>query len=234
MIKIFTIKQLIGIALILFPILSQAQSSKIFVELGGKHQRSKTISPEYIRITSEEEMQHTRLAPIVGFFLNDHLSMGVEYAYSKENRNSSSYARYEDASRNETYDQSIAINSFGVFSRLYAKKNSSKFNAFIQLKPAFIKNKNKYESRTVNMGFYPTDTHSSYESKGNTKIDIYEIDLGLGLSYRFFHGLAAQLNIPSIVNHSRLHYDFTDAKQSHTSIFQSTLSNAYLSFNYQF
>lgn len=36
------------------------------------------------------------------------------------------------------------------------------------------------------MGFYPTDTHSSYESKGNTKIDIYEIDLGLGLSYRFF------------------------------------------------
>lgn len=84
------------------------------------------------------------------------------------------------------------------------------------------------------MGFYPTDTHSSYESKGNTKIDIYEIDLGLGLSYRFFHGLAAQLNIPSIVNHSRLHYDFTDAKQSHTSIFQSTLSNAYLSFNYQF
>ena len=234
MTKTFTVKKLIGIGLILFPALSQAQSSNYFMELGGKHQRSKTISPEYIRITSEEEMQHTRIAPIVGFFLNDHLSMGVEYAYSKENRNSSSDALYEDASRYETYDQSIAINSFGVFSRLYAKKNSSKFNAFIQLKPAFIKNKNKYESRTVIMGFYPTDTHSSYESKGNTKIDIYEIDLGLGLSYRFFHGLAAQLNIPSVVTHGRIYYDVSDDKQSYTSILQSTFSNAYLSFNYQF
>ncbi|MCA5006476.1 hypothetical protein [Sphingobacterium bovistauri] len=234
MTKIFTLKNLIGIALILFPALSHAQSSKIFVELGGKHQRSKSNTPENVRISSEEEMQNARIAPIFGFYLNDHLSMGVEYAYSNQERNRISSERMEDFSKNETYDQSVSLNSFGFFSRLYAKKHCSKFNVFIQLKPAFTKSNNRYEARGATMGYEPTYTSSLYESKGTTKIDIYEIDLGLGLSYKIFYGLAAQLNIPSVINHSRLYYDLTDAKQSYTSIFQSTLSNANLSFNYQF
>lgn len=84
------------------------------------------------------------------------------------------------------------------------------------------------------MGYEPTYTSSYYESKGTTKIDIYEVDLGLGGSYKLFHGLSAQLNIPSVVTHGRLYYDVSDDKQSYTSILQSTFSNAYLSFNYQF
>jgi len=234
MTKTFTLKKLIGIALILFPVLSQAQSSKIFVELGGKHQQSKTNTSENVRISSKEEMQNTRIAPIFGFYLNDHLSLGVEYAHSNENRNRILDERMEDASKNETYDDTRTLNSFGIFSRLYVKKNSSKFNAFIQLKPAFIKSKNRYESRGATMGYDPTYTSSYYGSKGTTKIDIYEVDLGLGASYKLFHGLSAQLNIPSVVTHGRLYYDVSDAKQSYTSILQSTFSNAYLSFNYQF
>ncbi|NGM73188.1 hypothetical protein [Sphingobacterium sp. SGL-16] len=234
MTKTFTVKKLIGIALILFPALSHAQSSNYFIELGGKHQRSKTNKSENVRISSEEEMQNTRIAPIFGFYLNNHLSLGVEYAHSNENRIRISDERMEDASKTESYDQSLSLNSFGIFSRLYVKKKSSKFNAFIQLKPAFIKSKNTYESRGATMGYEPTYTSSYYESKGTTKIDIYEVDLGLGASYKLFHGLAAQLNIPSVVTHGRLYYDLSDAKQSYTSILQSTFSNAYLSFNYQF
>jgi len=234
MTKTFTLKKLIGIVLILFPLLSHAQSSKIFIELGGKYQRSKSNTPENVRIFSEEEMQITRIAPIFGFYLNNHLSFGIEYAYSKDNRNRISDERMEDGSKNETYDDAKTLNSFGIFSRLYVKKKSSKFNAFIQLKPAFIKSKYTYESRGVTTGYEPTYTSSYYESKATTKIDIYAIDLGVGLSYKIFHGLAAQLNIPSLVSHGRLYYDHTDTKQSYTSIFQSTLSNSYFSLNYQF
>lgn len=238
MIKSFTLKKIIGIALILFPILAQAQSSKIFVELGGNYHRPNSNTNDdrgEIRVSNEETTKNTRITSLIGYYINDQLSIGIEYAYSKNLSSRLLSEQSIDLSKNETIDDNRSSNSFGVFSRLYAKKRDSKFNAFLQLKPSFVKIKNDYlRQGTIREEDDPFPTISAYQSKTINKINGYEIDLGIGVSYKVYQGLSAQLNLPAVINHSSLDYRTSGAKQHFTSIFQSNLSNAYVSFNYQF
>lgn len=216
--------------------LACAQQSKLLIEVGGAYGNTSSESKPPIGLTTSQSTKTPKLNVQVGGFLSARGVLGLSYNLSKENQTVNiEHVSDMYMSRNSNSSKT-GTNSYGIFYRHYLVPfNTKAWNIFLEVNPSYqtVKHK-KYstnESWMITNGNLDNMSQSYSSSEfGKKAIDV---DLRAGGSYRIAKSFHVQLSLRSIANLNREienTYLANDAKQTDFQIFQSPLSNAYLSF----
>ncbi|GEM_PF-1033010 len=212
-----------------------AQQSKLLIEVGGAYGNSSIKTKPVDDYATSQSTKTPKLNIQAGGFLSAHGVLGLSYNLSKENHQAYSEQTSNMYISKSSNSSKTGTNSYGIFYRHYLIPfNAKAWNIFLEVNPSYQTAKHKEyranDSWMVSNGNLDRMNQSYSSSEYSNKA--IDVDLRAGGSYRIAKNFHVQLSLRSIANVNRKFentYLTNDAKQTDFQIFQSPLSNAYLS-----
>lgn len=215
--------------------LACAQQSKLLIEVGGAYRNTSSESKPVDNYETSQSTKMPKLNVQVGGFLSARGVLGLSYNLSKENHHAYSEQTSNMYISKNSHSIKTGTNSYGIFYRHYLMPfNAKAWNMFLEVNPSY--QTTKYKEHRANESWMVSngnlDNMSQSYSSAESSNKAIDVDLRAGGSYRIAKNFHVQLSLRSIANLNREienTYLANDTKQTDFQIFQSPLSNAYLS-----